>query len=375
NSKFTTDNYDLCNNMFPGGTAEFGDSRVVGIQPSGDGGSNGGVKGKPGQVTVGGGSGATVSAGADDGGFGILVTALSSETERDGTELENGFESDLSGFVLGTDYQFSDSFIMGVLVGSTEDDLSVVGGGGGLETESSSQTVYATWTPIDNLSVDFYYGNVDSDIESVRNLNITSPSANLKGVITGSYDAEQTIQGASISYDWSSGAWSLGGFIGLDSVKTETDGYTEEGQRTNSPGPSEPPTTPQEGDPTGFELIYPDQEIESATRSIGLRASYSAQYGWGMLLPNIKIISVKENKNDARTIPVIFASTAASSIPGEIEPFFTGTDDPDRDYMTSGLGLVVALNNGVQIFLDYEQRSGHDFLETSSITLGALIGF
>jgi hypothetical protein len=374
-SKFISsgDNFVLCDSMFQGGYGVSLESKnSIGIQPSGDSGSPGAVKGRPaGNVTTGGGSSwGAVSGGDEDIGLGILLTDLSSDTERQGTELENGFDSKLDGYLLGLDYQMFDSLIVGATFGSIEDKADLAADGGGFKTESDSKTLYATWVPLENLSLDLYYGAIDLDTNSMRNFNFTSPTLDMKGVITGLYKGEQTINGVSINYDWYIGSWSLGAFVNSDRVTTNTDGYSEEGLRTNHPGPNELPGSPEKGDPTGFELRYPDQEVKSATQSVGLRFGYSVDFGWGVLLPSLTTMSVRENEADARVIPVAFAST-----PDDITPFTVETDEPDRNYTTSSFGIIAAFNNGSQIFLDYEERAGHDFIDTNSVTLGALIAF
>lgn len=350
----TTETFLFCDNVFQGDFGTSLESRnTIGIQPSGDGGTYGGVKGRPVQA-VGGGSGwgwgGAVSAGDEDMGLGLLITGLSADTERTPTERENGFESSLDGYVLGIDYQLFGSFIIGATIGSIDDDAHVANNGGSLKTESDSQTFYVTWVPVGNLAVDYYYGTIDSDISSQRNFSFASPSFSVEGLISGSYAAEQTINGFSINYDWYAGAWLFGAFAAMDSVETETDGYSEQGT-------------------TGFELRYPDQKIESDTQSLGLRIGYSAEFEWGVLLPSLKMMSVSEDENDARTIPISMAIA-----PDDVVPFVVQTDAPDRDYTVGSLGVVAAFNNGIQLFLDYEQRSGHDFIDTSSFTLGALIG-
>jgi hypothetical protein len=352
----TSETFLFCDNVFQGDFAQQLDSRnTLGIQPSGDGGAHGGLKGRPGQATVGGGTGwgwgGAVSAGNEDIGLGFLITSLSADTERNGTELENGFEAELSGHVLGIDYQLLDSLIVGATFGSVEDKADVAGDGGKLKTDSSSQTIYATWVPAGNLSLDFYYGTIDSDIDSQRNFSFESDFYSVEGLIRGSYNAEQTINGFSINYDWYPGAWLFGLFAGIDSVETETEGYSEQGT-------------------TGFELRYPDQKIESATQSLGLRIGFNAEFGWGVLLPSLKMMSVSEDKNDARAIPISMAIA-----PDDVDPFVAQTDAPDRDYTVGSFGIVAAFKNGSQLFLDYEKRSGHDFIDSSSLTAGALFAF
>jgi uncharacterized protein YhjY with autotransporter beta-barrel domain len=339
----------FCDNVFQGDFAQQLDSRnTLGIQPNGDKGTPGALKGRPGGSVS---SGFTVSAGAEDGGLGVLLTTLSGQTDRNATELENAFSSDLSGEILGIDYQFGDFLIVGMALGSMEDEANVVNNGGYLQTDSSAQTVYVTWMPIGNLSVDSYYGNIDSEMDSIRSLSFASDFFSVEGFISGSYEGTQTIGGASVNYDWYMGSWSLGALAALDALESETDGYNEQGE-------------------TGFELRYPDQTFESTTRSLGLRLGYSADFEWGALLPNFKIMSVRENENNARNIPLTLASA-----PDTITPFVAQTDAPDRDYTTAGASLIFAFDFGLQAFLDYEQRTGHDYLDTSSFTLGALYQF
>jgi hypothetical protein len=297
----TAETFLFCDNVFQGDYGVSLASRnTIGIQPTGDGGTYSGVKGRPVQA-VGGGSGwgwgGAVSAGDEDIGLGFLITSLSADTERNGTELENGFESSLDGYVLGIDYQLFGSFIIGATFGSIDDDAEVANNGGSLKTESDSQTFYVTWVPVENLSLDLYYGNIDSDISSQRNFSFASPFFNVEGLISGSYAAEQTINGLSINYDWYAGAWLFGAFAAMDSVETETEGYSEQGT-------------------TGFELRYSDQKIESATQSLGVRIGFNAEFGWGVLLPSLKMMSVSEDKNDARTIPISMAIA-----PDDVQPF------------------------------------------------------
>jgi uncharacterized protein YhjY with autotransporter beta-barrel domain len=342
--------------MFPGNYAvELRSKNSIGLAPSGDGGAPGGVKGRPaGNVPVSGGSSwGSVSGGDEDIGLGILLTDLSSDTTRQGSELENGFDSKLDGYLLGIDYQMFNSFILGATFGSIDDDADIAADGGSFKTESDSQTIYATWEPLENLSLDFYYGKLDSETNTGRNFSFESPSTSfsVEGLITGSYGADQDIQGFSIGYDWYAGAWLIGAFAAFDSVDTKTEAYTEEGD-------------------TNFELSYPEQKIKSETESLGLRIGYSVEFGWGVLLPTLQTMSVTENENDARTIPVSLVIA-----PDGTTPFVAQTDEPDRDYATNTFGVVAAFNNGSQLFLNYEERSGHDFIDTDSVTLGALLAF
>jgi uncharacterized protein YhjY with autotransporter beta-barrel domain len=176
-------------------------------------------------------------------------------------------------------------------------------------------------------------------------------------MFASSNKSSQDFYGVSTNYDWYLDAWSIGTFLSIDSVETEIDSYDERRVSGSS----------------SLDLLalrYPKQETESLITTYGLRLGYAAQYGWGMLLPSLRIAMLSEDKDDARVIdarPVLF--------PDDEDAFEVATEAPDRDYMVNSVGLVAAFNSGVQVFLQYEEWSSHDFLDTSSVNLGVLIGF
>jgi outer membrane autotransporter protein len=270
---------------------------------------------------------------------------MSGTTERIETDLENGFDSDTSGAVIGLDYLFGDAFILGVAVGSTSDEGDVKGGGGAFETDSLSTTLYATWMLNDYLSLDAYLGNGDSDIDNRRNAVL----GDINETPRGSAEGTQELSGISANFDVSIGAWSVGAFIARDQSETKIDPYTETGGSL-------------------LVLSYPEQTIESETETIGLRSGYAFSAGWGTFIPSIQYSMVDENKNDKRFID--------ANLPFTPDYFFTvETDAPDREYELQTLQLLAAFNGGNQLFLSHEKRSGHEFLEDSFITAGAIFSF
>jgi uncharacterized protein YhjY with autotransporter beta-barrel domain len=346
-------NFVLCQDLFQGSFTVDPKGRDGIVVPGGVSGNSGrdAVKGRLGQLQITGGGGGTVSAGPDDEfGLGLFATDVSAETEREASELENGFESDTDGTLFGIDYRFMDALVAGVAVGSFEDEAVVDGEGAGVETDSDSTLLYATWLPMDGMAMDFYFGSADTKIRSQRQIEVSAVGV-IEGTATGETESEQDIYGLSLSYDWYMEAWSAGLFAALDSVETKMDGYSEEGD-------------------TGLELRFPDQEMESELTSFGLRASYNAEFGWGSLLPNLKWVSVREGKDDARQVAVGLASA-----PTTTPSFVVATDDPDRSYNLQSWGLIVAFNNGAQIFVDFEERSGHEFIENKAVTAGVQIVF
>ncbi len=277
------------------------------------------------------------------GGWGLLLAAQTGATERDQTELENGYESSLVGIIIGLDYLFSDSLIVGTTLSQIDDAADFDGDVGELDTESQSLLVYLTWLPSANLGVDAYLGSADADFDGDRRVTF----GDINGVIDNSTSSSQLLAGLSVSYRWNFDKFNASGFLAYDLNDTDIDSYTETGT-------------------TGLELIYPDQEIESKTTSIGAYLSWDKEFAWGLLVPNLRLAAVHESGDGGREI-----DTELALAPGPV--LTIETDDPDRDYGLVGLGLVGVLNNGQQWFVDYETRVAHDFIDDWSLSVGYLL--
>jgi len=50
----------------------------------------------------------------------VLVAPQYGKSTRPETGLENGFQSELKGLLIGLDYRFSDNFVFGAAVGQTK---------------------------------------------------------------------------------------------------------------------------------------------------------------------------------------------------------------------------------------------------------------
>jgi outer membrane autotransporter protein len=297
----------------------------------------------------------------ESGSWGLLLATQTGETEREDTANEIGYDSDLSGVVIGGDYRFNDRLVTGFAFGNTTDEASFDGDAGELDTTSDSILLYATYIPVDGAYIDGYIGDSKLEFESERDISFTGTAASpadLSGTATGDYDGDQSIYGVSGGYDWYIDNWSIGAFVAIDISETDIDAYEEDGG----------------ANPTGLEFSYEKQEIDSETSTVGLNVSYSIDQGWGVLVPMFSISSIHQSDDESREFtfqPAFIPSS--STTPVDQTTIATQTDDPDRNYMLTSIGLVAALNNGTQIFATYEQISSHDFLDVWSFNIGVLI--
>jgi hypothetical protein len=288
----------------------------------------------------------------DEGGFGFMISTRSGEVQRKETEFGSAYESDLSTHIFGIDYLFGKSFVLGVAASKLEDEGNFTGSTGSFLTETRSNVVYGSWAINESFGLGFYGGKADNDYRNSRAVEFGS----ITGTVDGDFGGEQSLSGLSLNYDVLLGAWSLGAYYSMDQVETDIEAYTETG------------LDPDTATSTLLEFVYPDQKIKSATGTLGLRTAYAFNMNWGAIVTGVEYALVDENEDDKRFIDVAFPY--APDYFFEIE-----TDAPDREYNFQTFNLLAAFNNGNQLFLSFERRSGHVFLEDSSVSAGATFGF
>lgn len=301
-------------------------------------------------------------ASADGGGWGLLLSPQYSKSIRPETDQENGYQSDLSGLVIGLDYRFSDSFVLGAVVGQTKDKAVFLNNAGSLKTSNNTLTMYGTWLPSEKVSVDGYLGYGKISFDSQRKVDF----ALIQGMINGSTTGNQSMAGMSTSYQLDAGRFNVSPFLNLDYVKTSFKGYNESGSTIMVPqGGGFPPLN--YGTST-LALHYFDRSTISFTSSLGARVGTSYGYDWGTLLPSVRLATVHEFQNKAQQIRNELISTPGFGMS-------VATDTPDRNYLLSGLGVAAALNGGAQLFFDFEKRSQDRLMSNWAVSLGALVEF
>ena len=291
-----------------------------------------------------------------EGGWGLLVSGQVGDSTRVDTVNQNGFDSDLAGFLIGGDYRFTNAFILGVAIGLTEDDATFAMNTGTLETSSLSTTLYFTYAPSRQLFIDGYVGVTDIDFDSERRVDFqgdTANNVNVMGSSTAQYKGSQTLAGFSAGYQFYFGDVAVSPYFALDLIDTDVDAHQESGN-------------------TGLEFRYAEQKTNSQQESLGINISASYEHSWGFLVPSIDIAAIHESKDDSKEFEAILTLFPGQSpTPG----FLLVSDDPDREFGLVRLGLAAALHGGMQIFASYEQNFSHDLIETRAITFGIVSEF
>ncbi|MBI4809133.1 MAG: autotransporter outer membrane beta-barrel domain-containing protein [Nitrosomonadales bacterium] len=288
-------------------------------------------------------------ASADGGGWGFLITPQYSKNKRIETDLENGYQSELAGLVVGLDYRVSDSLVLGGTLGQTRDKANFLNDAGWLKTSNNTFTLYGTWLPSDSIAVDGYLGYGKLNFDNQRQVAFSF----ISGITSGSTTGNQVMAGVSASYQTDIGRVNLSPFINLDYIKTSIKGYSEIGSNP---------------DADSIALHYGDRSTISLTSSLGVRLATSHDYDWGTLAPSVRLAAVHEFQNKAKQINNEFVITPGTG-------FLVATDAPDRNYLNLGIGVTAALNGGALLFLDFDKRTQDKLLSSWAVSLGGLFEF
>lgn len=304
-------------------------------------------------------NGGGASAEMNFGRLSLFVTANYTDTERDDSDFETGYEEDLYGATFGADYRYSDRVTAGLALGYSDSEADFDNNAGRLDTDNLSVIAYGNFRPSEQFYIDAYLGYAWLDYDSRRNIdydlviNAGTPAEDtvtVSTVASGDTDGDQWFGGINLGYDRVAGPWTLSPQASIDFIETDIDSWSESG-----------------GD--GLAQSYNDQSISSLTASLGARVSYALSRSWGVLLPQASLFYVHEFDDDSRTITSSFVEDTGNT------PLNYETDDPDRNYFTAGIGATAVLANGVMPFIDYQALLGHDFLDEQVLTLGVRVEF
>ncbi len=269
------------------------------------------------------------------GGF---ITLSTSNIDRETTELQDGYDSEIVSILMGMD-QSVDSSVYGGAFSYERSDTDLKTGLGNVDGDTWTLAGYYSTMPSNDIWLSAYlsYSYLDSR-KRRRELGGFSVSADVNGHIAG--------VGLETGYIFESGAFLLKPSASLGYEYALVNGYTEVGD-------------------SEIARIYEDDSITSIPLKLGAYTSYATSHDWGVLVPQARLFFVHEFADDARDI-----GYTIGGIPGSDR-----TDNPDRNYFILGGTLSFGLKNGMHFFLDAETNGSRDLLDRTKYSLGMRVEF
>ena len=280
----------------------------------------------------------------------LLLSAEYEGLDRDRTDFEDGYDSDIKRFTLGADYQFSDTFMAGLALTYYKHDGDF-DSGGDFDNDSYGLLAFLSVIPHEQAFVQATVGFATKGYDRTRQAELVIDATQVAfGPAKGDYDGKEYSGGIQAGYDQQIGSITIGPRLGLDWTYSNFDGYSEQGN-------------------TGLELAFEDTDEFSFQSRLGLMGSVAVSTGFGVLLPQLNVDWVHEFENDQRTENFSFVDDSAQI------NFQFEDESPDRDYFEVAVGVSAVLPHGWQLFAQYRTILGHDYIDSHVGALGMRFDF
>lgn len=285
-------------------------------------------------------------------GFNAFVSANAEALDRDGSRLEEGYDSYLLGATVGGDYAVTDWATAGAALnynynnGDFDSD-------GGFTFHSVGGILFGAFTPFPGFFTDVSLGyaykhyNVERFVRAIA----LGPTDELTGA-TAESDSHSNNFDARLAagYDHHMDNITVGPRAGLRYGYTAIGAFSETGD-------------------SGLELAYEDQGVTSLQTSLGAQASIAISTRFGVLVPQANVNWIHEFRDDQRFTTVRLVDDVNDT------PFFAPTAKPDRDFFDVGVGIVAVLPHGLQPFARFRAVLGHESFDNYGGAIGVRAEF
>ncbi len=295
----------------------------------------------------------TKDAEIEHGKWTLFATARIEQIDKDLTQFEPAFNSDVSGVTVGIDYQLRPELNVGLAVTHRSQDGDFVQNGGQFEVVDVDFLIFGFYRNSDGGFIDSALSFTQRDIESTRRFLFDDTTANNALLSTDTLVSSEN-EASALFFNLRGGKdWPLsnGITVGVSSAllfeQQDIDSFTETGD-------------------TALTLSYLSQDEEKLTGEALLFGSMVHSMSWGVMVPQITLAYQHEFLDDQRDIRAIFSEDLRDE-PTEIR---YSNDPPDRNYFRLNIGTSVNFENGMAAFIDYSKQFAYDDFDRNAISFG-----
>lgn len=268
------------------------------------------------------------------------------QLDRQVTDFEDGYDSDISRITLGVDKQLTQRTSAGLAFDGYKQDGNF-DGGGNFDVWSYGLIAFGSWLPTDSTFLQAYgqYAYQPNDRTRVATL-VQEGFNDVTGRPDADFDANQFGGGVLLGYDYSIDNVTIGPRAGFDAVYTDFESYDEK------------------NDNSGLSLGFRSDSKTSLQSNLGLQGSVAVSTGLGVVVAQGGFSWKHEFADDQRNADVYFVDDIRK------QNFTYETDRPDRDFFEYNIGLLLSLPRDVQTFVNYRVLNGHSYFDSQTITVG-----
>lgn len=312
-------------------------------------------------------AGAHWSGGAEVGGtagadgfsrMGAFITGVYAEGDKDAANVQNGvedaFDYDAYGFTAGLDYRLTEQLILGAAFGYIQSNVDFDRNYGKTDSDNYSLALYSTWYQ-ENFFLEGSVAYTEHQYDSERNIDY--PNNNPDNPSMGQPIAEKVRSDT----DGNSWSWSAGAGYNLahnnqnytfsatvNGLNADIDSYQESGSE--------------------LAMAVGDQDVESLQSVLQAQAAFNFSQDFGVLIPFIGVAWHHEFEDDDRTITARYVFDPNNADAANLLSFTTELGD--EDFYTLNLGTNLVLQNGNQVFFNYETVLDLEDVTSNVFTIG-----
>ncbi|AUM13306.1 hypothetical protein Kalk_13120 [Ketobacter alkanivorans] len=268
------------------------------------------------------------------------------ETDFGGDDLEDPYDTETSSITLGSDYRLNQSWILGLALAWSEQDVTYNETAGTLDASLYNLIGYASYMGA-FINVDLQLSYLQADQDITRNIQYS-------GFDTAT-NANTDTQVASIStqldWNWSKNSWNLRPYLRLDYLRAQIDGFRETGGM-------------------GWAVEAGDQDMAQWNTGLGLDTSYAFSCSWGVLVPSLNLSANSQSSKDYRPVEFHFIDDGSGA--GDFTLLTEGEDSLFYQYEVSAVAVMAG---GASAYFSYRGTAEFDDIESNQISLGGRYEF
>lgn len=287
-------------------------------------------------------------AGDDDSpwsALGLFVSAQIEQTEREQSDLENGYDSDGGSFTVGMDYRLNNNTVIGGALGVSNSELTYIDDAGKFDSDTNTAIVFGAWS-FGAFSIESQLGYSRMNFDSERNIRYSDSLRNVDNTLTSETKGTQQLFNVQGQWEWNKDAWTLYPYLRINAQQNDIEGYEEFGGG-------------------GYAIGIEDQQATQITLSSGVQGTYALSYSWGVLIPTFELSLLSEVESDRDTAVGYFIFDTQRN-----NTFALGNDGGDSSFYQIGLGASAIMKRGVSSFFQYKQISGYEFFSSWQVQAG-----
>ncbi|MEJ2622585.1 MAG: autotransporter outer membrane beta-barrel domain-containing protein [Candidatus Thiodiazotropha sp.] len=286
-----------------------------------------------------------------------FATINSGTGDKDATASSAAFDYDNYRLTAGIDYRLNKNLVFGGALSynriDSEFDNRATVSGGDLETDGWGGALYGSFYN-DRYYLDTVFSYAATEYDLVRNIDIPSNTAVASINETAKANTDSNDYAFSIGggYTVNLGPFSFGPYGRATYMWVDIDSYEEHG-----------------ADASGLNFSVDDQEWTSLTSVLGAEFSYAISSQQAVIIPQARLGWVHQFENDQTEVTASYVNDPRNN------QFRVVTNEPDRNYFELNLSVSSVLQDGLQLFVNYDTLLGLEDLTDHQFTLGGRMEF